>query len=117
MYEKYVLKFTQLSKYTSTMIVDPRSRISKFDSSVSEMVVKECLTTMLINDMDICLFMVHAQLIKKEKLKEKSSGEDSKGRYGNFSHLRSNGHIDKDFPVKVPPTAPSRFNKENICHD
>lgn len=51
--KKYSLKFTKLSRYAPTMIANPRERMSKFVSGVSEMVIKECRTDMLINDMDI----------------------------------------------------------------
>jgi len=57
--KEHTLKFTQLSRYVPTMIVDPRAKMSKFASGVSKMVVKEYRTTILINDMDISLHMVH----------------------------------------------------------
>ncbi|XP_049368212.1 uncharacterized protein LOC125833108 [Solanum verrucosum] len=54
------------------MVADSRARMSKFVSDVSEMVVKECQTAMLIHDMEIFRLMVHTQQIEEEKLKEKS---------------------------------------------
>jgi len=91
---EYAPKFTKLSKYAPSMVVDSRAGMSKFISSVFEMVVKECQTTMLINDMDISCLMVHSQSIKEEKLKkrsrEKKRDKTDDGNY--FSHARSDGH-------------------------
>ncbi|WMV29929.1 hypothetical protein MTR67_023314 [Solanum verrucosum] len=36
--KEYVLKFMKLSKYAQTMVVDPRSRMSKFVSGASDLV-------------------------------------------------------------------------------
>lgn len=57
---EYALKFTQLSKYVPTIVVDSRTRMSKFVSSVSKMVVKECRTAMFIKDVDRSWLMTYA---------------------------------------------------------
>ena len=51
--KEYVLKFMRLSRYAHTTVVDPRERMSKFILGVSNIVVKELLTFVLINDMGI----------------------------------------------------------------
>ncbi|KAH0654435.1 hypothetical protein KY290_032963 [Solanum tuberosum] len=91
--KKYALKFTQFSRYAPTMVVDPRARMNKFVLGVSTMVVKECRTVMLINEMDISCLMVHAQQIKEENLKERSrEANRAKTGDGDFSHSRPDVH-------------------------
>ena len=68
--QEYSLKFTQFSKYAPTMVANPRSRISKFVIGVSSLLEKECRMTMLLNDVDICRFMVYAQQIEESKIRE-----------------------------------------------
>lgn len=46
--KEYYLKFTQLAKYASTMVVNSRERMGKLMSGVSKLVFEECRTTMLI---------------------------------------------------------------------
>lgn len=58
--QDYTLKFTQLFKYASTMVANPRYRIKKFLLGVYSLVEKECRTKMLLNDMDITRLMVYA---------------------------------------------------------
>ncbi|KAH0650175.1 hypothetical protein KY284_030087 [Solanum tuberosum] len=95
---EYALKFTQLSNCAPTMVADSRARISKFISGASEIVVKECRTSILINDTDISRLMVHAQQIAEEKLKEKSR----KVKRAKISDGSSN--------------APSNFNKDRVSN-
>ncbi|XP_049377997.1 uncharacterized protein LOC125842713 [Solanum stenotomum] len=103
------------------MVVDSSARMSKFVSSVSEMMVKECRTAMLIGDMDISRLIVHAQQIEEDKLKE-NSRETKRARTsdGNFSHVRSDGHDRPRFRQRFFgqsfPNAPPKFNKDGVCN-
>lgn len=68
--QKYSLKFTQLSKYASTMVANPRARMKKFVMEVSSFVEKECHTVMFLNDMDISRLIVYAQQIEESKIRD-----------------------------------------------
>ena len=56
--KEYSLKLTQLSRYAPTMVADSRAKTRKFVSIVSEIVIKECLTTMIINEIVVTSLMV-----------------------------------------------------------
>lgn len=49
------------SKYAPFMVVDPRARMSKSISGVSDLVYKECKTAMLVKEMDISHLMTYAE--------------------------------------------------------
>lgn len=51
---EYDLNFTKLSKYDPSLVVDPSPRMNKFMSRVSNLVVKECRTSMFVKDMEPC---------------------------------------------------------------
>lgn len=57
---EYCLKFTQLAMFAPELLVDSRAHISKFFTSVSDLVVKEFRTIILIRDMGIAILMNHA---------------------------------------------------------
>lgn len=53
------------------MIVDNRSKMSKFVYGISNSVVKECRTAMLISEMDLSRLIVLAQQMEEQKIKER----------------------------------------------
>uniref|UniRef100_M1DR27 Gag-pol protein n=1 Tax=Solanum tuberosum TaxID=4113 RepID=M1DR27_SOLTU len=80
------------------MGADPRTKMCKFVSGVSQMVFKEYRTSMIINKMDIAHLTIHAQQIEEEKLKERSrEGKRANISDGDFSHSRFYGHGRSNF--------------------
>ena len=49
------------------MVSDSRKGMSKFVLGVSNLVIKECLTVMLVKDMNASCLIIHSQQIKIEK--------------------------------------------------
>jgi len=62
--EEYSLKFTLLSKYSPSLVSNPKDKISRFVTGVSDLVKKECHTAMLHDDMNISRIMASAQSIE-----------------------------------------------------
>lgn len=50
---EYALKSIKLSKYAPFMVADARAHMNKFILGISNLVVMECKTTMLVKEMDI----------------------------------------------------------------
>lgn len=90
---EHFLEFTQLSKYAPFMVVDARTRMSKFISDMSNLVLSKCQMDMHVKEMDISYLMTYEEKIEKEKLREHA--KESKKAWmdgGGFSHQRSEGH-------------------------
>ena len=66
--KEYTLKFTQLSKYAPAMVVDSKAKIKKFDMGISDLLVNEYSSAMLIHSMDISHLMVHADKFRSKSL-------------------------------------------------
>lgn len=58
--KEYCLKFTQVTIFSLKLLPYSRAHMNKFVIGVSDLVVNECRTTILIKDMDIAQFMSHA---------------------------------------------------------
>lgn len=56
---EYGLKFTHLSKYDLKIVVEPRAKISILVLGVLDL-VKECMITIIIRDIDITKLITHA---------------------------------------------------------
>ena len=67
--EEYFLKFSTLSRYAPSLVSNPRYEISHFLTGVVNLVVEECRTAMLHNDMNLGRPMVYAQSIEESKLR------------------------------------------------
>lgn len=70
----YSIKFTQLVRYSITMVANSMAHIRKFVSCISEDAVRKYRTFILLEEMDISRFMVHAQQITLSRAKGKIRG-------------------------------------------
>ena len=68
--KEYSLIFTQLFEYATTIVANPRSRMNKFVMGVSNLVQKECHTTMIFYYMVISRLRVYARQTEESKIRE-----------------------------------------------
>lgn len=94
--------------------------MSRFMSGMSNMVEKDCSTTMFLHYMDISHLMVFAQQVEEEKIKEESSDKKrSRKEDDDRSHARSDGHgrlrLREKFSRKSSSIIP-KFNQERVSN-
>ena len=58
-----------LSRYTPSLVSNPRDEMSHFVIGVADLVREKCRTTMLHDDMTLSRLMVYAQSIEESKLR------------------------------------------------
>ena len=82
--------FTKLSKYDPSLLSNPSDKMIHFLMGASKELVEECNSTMLHDNMDISLLMVHDQQVEETSAKRESryakrtrsfDGCSSKGRH------------------------------------
>ena len=67
--EEYSLKFSTLSRYAPSLVSNPRDKMSHFVMGVVDLVMEECRTTILHDDITLGRLMVYAQSIEESKLR------------------------------------------------
>ena len=70
--EEYSLKIYMLSRYSQSLVSNPRDEMNHFVTSVAGLVREECRTRMLHDDMTLARLMVYSQLIDVSTLKSES---------------------------------------------
>ena len=68
--EEYSLKFSMLSKYSPTLLSNPRYEITRFVTGVADLVREKCRTTMIHEDTSLARLTVYAQSIEESKHKK-----------------------------------------------
>lgn len=70
--EGVALKFTLLSMYAPSMVSSPRDEMSRFVTSVSDLVKEKWYTRMLYDYMNLSRLVMYAQSIEESKLRRRS---------------------------------------------
>ena len=65
---EFPLKFSTLSRYAPSLVSNPRDEMSHFVTGVADLLVEECRTAMLHDNMTLDTLMVYAQSIEECKL-------------------------------------------------
>ena len=90
---EYALK---LSRYAPSLVSNSRDEMSRFVNGVSDLVKKECRTTMLHGDMNISRLVVYAQSIEESKM-TRVRKDLKRGRY----RIKDNLGLRRGLQIKI----------------
>ncbi|XP_049345495.1 uncharacterized protein LOC125810021 [Solanum verrucosum] len=118
--QEYSLKFTNLSKYASSLVSNPRDEMSQFVTGVSDSIEEECRAAMLHDNMDISSLMVYAKQVEETRLRKKNR-EVKRARTdnGNFSKGKFEGQCGPRFKKRFSNQDSSsgpRVNKDKVSN-
>ena len=82
--EEYCLKITLLSTYASSLVSNPKDEMSRFITSVSDLMKEECRTTILHSDMNFFILIVYVKVIEEYKLKRLGRDKKKEGMRINY---------------------------------
>ena len=61
--QEYGIRFNTLSRYTTHMVAESRAQMNMFLYGVSDFVINECRSAMVLGHMNISRIMTHAQQV------------------------------------------------------
>ena len=114
-----LFKFNELSKYTPSLIFDPRDEMSNFEMKVLDDLNEECCSAMLHDNLDIYRLIVHSQQVEDTRVKRKSrdsqrvrsfDGGSSRGRLNFLDRTK----FKKRFSNKVPSMFPKAWDNRVV---
>ena len=110
--QEYSVKYTKLSKYSPSLVSNPRDEMSRFIMGVFDDLVEECCLAMIHVKMHISMLMVHAQQFEETRLKRKNKEFIRDKSYEGGTSKSSLEIQEKSrFKKRVSNQVPSNFSK------
>ena len=107
---EYSLKFIKLSKYSLSLVSDPRDQMRHFVTGVSEDLQEECQSAMLHDNMNIFRLMVYAKRVEEARAKRKSrDAKRDRSFDGGSSKNRLEIQDKAKFKKRGPNQIPTKF--------
>lgn len=105
--KEYSLKFVKLSIYDSSLVSNARDKMVCYVMGVYEVLEEECHTTMLHDNTDLSMLMVHSQKVEKSRLRKtkweaKKAISFESGSSLSRLHINDSRKLKKWFLNKVP---------------
>ncbi|TMW89238.1 hypothetical protein EJD97_017461, partial [Solanum chilense] len=104
---EYSLKFTKLSKYAPSLVSNPRDKMNRFVTGVTDDLKEECHSAMLHDNITISRLMVHDQQVEEARSKRKSRDAKSARSFdcGSSNWKSSDDRVSKPKPKKGKGTS------------